>query len=88
MYILIESKHTSRGTLPSIEDIKDGLIKMVLFTNLKDVRVDEKVYFPKAILKLSTASGFLFSNLTKRQKEIYNLLDKEAEINGFKVVYI
>lgn len=85
---LIEAKHTSRGALPSIEDIKEGLIKMVLYTNLKDVRVGGQVYFPKAILKLSTANGFLSSNLTKRQKEIYDLLDKEAEFNGFKVIYI
>ena len=33
---IIEGKHSS-VVFPSIADIKDGLIKMILFTNLEDV---------------------------------------------------
>jgi len=32
---LIEGKHSKQSPVPSLEDIKDGLIKMILFTNLK-----------------------------------------------------
>jgi len=39
---LIESKHTKSGWLPSIGDIKDGLLKMILFCNLTEVKVDGK----------------------------------------------
>ena len=39
---LIESKHTKSGWLPSIGDIKDGLLKMFLFSNLTDVKVNGK----------------------------------------------
>lgn len=84
---LVEAKHTLKGNLPSTEDIKDGLVKMILLTNLKDVRVDEQEYSSQAILRLSSANGFLLSRLNKRQKEIYDLLNKEAELNGFRIIY-
>ncbi|TAE07597.1 MAG: hypothetical protein EAZ95_18250, partial [Bacteroidetes bacterium] len=32
---LIEGKHTKSGLLPSLGDIKDGLLKMILYANLK-----------------------------------------------------
>ena len=39
---LIESKHSKSGWLPSIGDIKDGLLKMILFSNLACVKVNGK----------------------------------------------
>lgn len=33
-YVIQESKHTSKGSLPAVADIKDGLFKLILFTNL------------------------------------------------------
>jgi len=41
---LIEGKHTKDKNLPSLNDIKDGLLKMILFTNLEDVKVGNKDY--------------------------------------------
>ena len=82
---LIEGKHSKNGHLPSLDDIKDGLLKMILFTNLEDVKINNKDYNPKSILKLSVEYGFNRSNLNKTQKEILNLLNREAKQNGFKV---
>lgn len=85
---LIEAKHTSHGKLPSIDDIKDGLVKMHLFTNLKEVKIGDKEYHPNPILKLSVADGFSKVRLNEKQKMICSLLDKEAKTNGFSVIYI
>jgi hypothetical protein len=85
---LIEGKHSKSANIPSLEDIKDGLIKMVLFTSLKEVKIDEHEYNPQAILKLTTKNRFNLKQLNKTQINIYNLLKREAEINGFKVEYL
>lgn len=41
---LIEAKHSRGGMLPSTGDIKDALIKMILFTNLHDVKLNGQSY--------------------------------------------
>ena len=82
---LIEGKHTKRANFPSIEDIKDGLLKMILFKNLKDVKIDDKKYIPIPVLKLTVEKGFKIENLNKSQKEILKVLQKEAKINGFEI---
>ena len=40
--IIQESKNSSKGKLPSEDDIKDGLFKLILFANMEEVAVDEK----------------------------------------------
>jgi hypothetical protein len=82
---LIEGKHSKNNSLPSLEDIKDGLLKMILFTNLEDVKIDSKKYNPVAVLKLTVENHFDFKNLSKTQREILELLNKEAKINGFLI---
>lgn len=83
---LIEAKHSRTNTLPSLEDIKDGLLRMFLFTNLKDLKIDSKNYRPTPVLKLTVEDGFNANNLSKSQKETLELLKKEAKTNGFRVV--
>ena len=83
---LIEGKHTVTNSLPSSGDIKDGLLKMILFTNLENVKIAEKDYNPIPILKLTTGTGFNISSLNNSQNEMLNLLKKEAESNGFRVL--
>jgi len=51
---LIEAKHSKSTILPSKGDIKDGLIKMILYTNLKDVYADGKTVKIQPILKLTS----------------------------------
>jgi hypothetical protein len=56
---IIEAKHTKNGILPSIDDIKEGFIKMILFTNLKDVSVDGIQLNPVPVLKLTAGNTAL-----------------------------
>jgi len=84
--ILIEGKHTKSANLPSLDDIKDGLLKMILFTNLKNVKMDNKNYSPLPILKLTTENKFKIDLLNEPQKKVLILLKKEAEVNGFKIL--
>lgn len=82
---LIESKHTSKGLLPSEEDIKDGLLKMVLYTNLKNVMYEGREYNDVPILRLTTRSKFRKELLPKSKLEMLEALEKEAEYNGFMI---
>lgn len=86
--LLIECKHSRNSMLPSLDDIKDGLIKMALFTNLTNVVIDGKKYFPEPILKLTSKIGFNIDKLKKPKKEIVEILKEESEANEFKVEYL
>jgi len=81
---LIEGKHSKGKELPSLEDIKDGLLKMILFTNLENVQIEGKNYNPVPILKLTTAKGFDTAHF--ENTKIINLLKDEAKINLFKIL--
>jgi len=92
---LIESKHSNNTTLPSIGDIKDGLLKMILYTNLKNVMINDCNYTTIPVLKLTSSklTSDIFESdietnmlLNKRQKEILKKLFKEANENDFKVI--
>ena len=82
---LIEGKHSKNGSLPSLEDIKDGLLKMILFTNLEDVKIDNKKYNSVAVLKLTVDGHFSKNNLSNSQKEALIVLRKEAMANHFEL---
>lgn len=82
---LIESKHSKENIIPSLDDIKDGLIKMILFTNLKEIKIGDKLYHHKSILKL-TSNKFSSDKLNSSQKEILQSLKKEAKENNFQVL--
>ncbi len=83
---LIEGKHSKQSIIPSLEDIKDGLLKMILFTNLKEIKIDEKEYNPVAVLKLTSNIKFVKEKLKHSQIESLRLLNREAKENGFKVI--
>jgi hypothetical protein len=82
---LIEGKHSKTNLLPSLEDIKDGLLKMILFTNLDDLKINGEKYKPVAVLKLTTEKHFNKNSLSFSQKKILKLLLEEAKINNFRV---
>ena len=98
---LIEAKHSSRAKLPSQSDIKDGLLKMILYSNLKNVRVGEieKKYKPVLRLTSNKLKGEISSEsanedfekfcrenlLTKKQKEFIGEVFNEARQNRFVV---
>ncbi len=99
---LIEAKHSKGSLLPSIGDIKDGLLKMILYTNLKEVMVKGTGYQAIPVLKLTSAKlGNKFSTISKnkdvddffnrnpftiKQKETIKKLLIEARENNFQVI--
>lgn len=82
---LIEGKHSKMHSLPSQSDIKDALLKMILFTNLKEVMVDNKTYNPILVLKLTVESGFQQENMSTSERDFLQGLKKEAEENNFQL---
>jgi hypothetical protein len=97
---LIEGKHTKRGLLPSKSDIKDGLLKMILYSNLSDTFI-ENSYQTLPVLELTSTKikGTIDSNDTVMKVEKFindntfsdsqinfiNRLLSEAKINNFTV---
>ncbi|MGB9721567.1 MAG: hypothetical protein ACPL28_08830 [bacterium] len=83
---LIEGKHSKQSVIPSLEDIKDGLVKMILFTNLREVKIEGTEYTPISQLKLTSNIKFSRESLRKSQADTLRLLKKEAEENDFQVL--
>jgi hypothetical protein len=79
---IIEGKHTKEGGLPSLNDIKDGLIKMILYSNFKDVSINSKIYLSKPVLKLTTGRA---ASISADKRKIVELLLKESQINNFNI---
>ncbi len=52
---LIEAKHSQRVKLPSRNDIKDGLVKMMIYTNLRNVKVGAKPLDYKVQIRLTSS---------------------------------
>jgi len=78
---LVEGKHSSTK-LPSTEDIKDGLVKMILFSNLKGVRIDSKEYESIAVLKLTSGK----EDIVTQNEGMLDKLKEEAKHNKFQVI--
>lgn len=53
VYIIQESKNSIAGFLPSLSDIKDGLFKLILYSNLDTLRLDSKPVSFGSCLKLT-----------------------------------
>nr|MDO8082984.1 hypothetical protein [Candidatus Freyarchaeota archaeon] len=83
---LIEGKHTRVARLPSLGGIKDGLLRMMIYTNLKNVTINGKRYSHTPILKLTTEEGFNIESLSDKQRETLEILVKEANANGFRLL--
>jgi VWFA-related protein len=66
---LIEAKHSSRAKLPGKNDIKDGLVKMMLYTNLQNVKLGAKPLVCKAQIRL-TSSKLVGSITSEMSDEI------------------
>lgn len=82
---LVEAKHCkNRNKLPAKDDIKDALLKMILYTNLCEVHCNGTPVSTFPCLKL-TNSNSNFSQLSGPEKRIIDLLYKEAEVNHFNV---
>jgi len=95
---LIEAKHSKSAILPSMNDIKDGLLKMILYTNLKEVQINNQQYEVKPTLLLTStklktdidsyANSQEIEHFCKEYKLnsiLINKLFDEAKINNFIV---
>ena len=93
---LCESKHSKNAFLPSSDDIKDGLLKLMLYNNIDSLQ-DYKKFKP--ILRLTSSllkdciklpsdnlESFLQNNaFTKAQSKILQDLNIESKINNFEI---
>jgi hypothetical protein len=98
---LIEKKHSEKADLPSIADIKDGLVKMMLYTNFSQVVVSDKHLSHYPTLGLTSkhiegychnhsaeselASFFSLNNFAKNKVETVRDLFKEGVENNILV---
>lgn len=96
---IIESKYSNSNKLPSKSDIRDGLLKMVLYSNLDKVFIINDLYNLTPVLKLVSSSikntidnksskkkmdEFIASNSFKEnEKKSITTLLKEANENNF-----
>ncbi|MBC8183108.1 hypothetical protein H8E88_18550 [candidate division KSB1 bacterium] len=99
---LIESKHSKNSKLPSLGDIKDGLLKMILYCNLTNVTIDNKKYVAKPVLKLTSehlkgciksndkiddiSIFFERNNFNTKQKKLVEKLFLESHENDFTIL--
>ncbi len=99
---LIEGKHSANSKLPSIGDIKDGLLKMILYCNLTNIFIGDISFKVVPTLKLTSSnlSGMLTSNDSERERhlffnnnqfnnsqiELVESLLKESTINNFEII--
>ena len=82
--LLIEGKSTRENRLPSLADIKDALLKMIVYTNLRNVLLDGRKVSVTPALLLTTgpdlSPGILSSD------EVFRSLKQEAVANGFQIL--
>ncbi len=79
---LIEGKHTKDSDLPSLGDIKDGFLKLMLYTNLEDVQINGKNFNTIPVLKLTseTITGSIKS--TSSEEDIESFLSENSYTKG------
>ncbi len=92
--ILIESKHSKNKIFPSIEDVKDALLKIMLYKSISKLEVNSNQFPFSVALKLTTEKKDApisleeaVKKLKGRYKEFYEGLLEEASINDFRIYY-
>ena len=103
-FFLIEKKNTDTKPLPSMDDVLDSFIKMTLFVNIDELKLNNEVLIPQAMVGLSATSinGFMHSNMidndikaficnnrfTDKNKETLWVAIQEARTNKFGVFVV
>ncbi|MBW4476426.1 MAG: hypothetical protein KME54_06015 [Tolypothrix brevis GSE-NOS-MK-07-07A] len=93
IFTIQESKNVTKGQFPSEDDIKDGLFKLILFSNLESLFLgDTQVEFRTQLKITGSIKGYLelpndittlenfcqSNNLSKRKRQLINLLNLET----------
>jgi hypothetical protein len=84
---LIESKHTKNALLPSKSDIKDGLLKLILYCNFATMRVDAHAYKALPVLKLTSAK-LKTAIASNHNTELINIFFEQNEFKENQQVFI
>ncbi len=82
---LIEAKNSGNKRLPTLINIKDGLFKMMLFTNIKNAAVGDIPLTPHAVLKLTSDLSYSKHDMSNNEIRICEKLNEEAKLNGFSI---
>lgn len=96
---LIECKYSKNSLLPSKSDIKDGLLKMIMYSNLSDTKLNGKKMNCEPVLELTSKklkgkinsntstkvmnTFFTQNNFTDAQRKFVTNLFKESKSNKF-----
>lgn len=99
---LIEAKHSNRAKFPSKNDIKDGLVKMMLYTNLTNIKIGKTPYNLRVQIRLTSnqlkgsiksdakdeeiEKFFSENNFALKDKEFFKKLFTEAQENKFTII--
>ncbi len=95
-FYLCESKHSKSALLPSSDDIKDGLLKLMLYNNIDSLqghtnftvvlRLTSSILQSGIKLPNNNIESFLQNNaFTKTQNKLLQDLNAEAKANNFAV---
>ncbi len=99
---LIEAKHSQRAKFPSKNDIKDGLLKLMIYTNLTNVKIGKLAFTPRVAIRLTSnqlkgsiksdaksealENFFTDNNFKLKDKEFFRKLFAEARENRFTII--
>ncbi len=79
-WIIQESKNTTAGVLPSLCDIKDGLFKLILYSNIDKLQIDKKSVKFATRLKLTSPLLKGEIQLPAKENQIQSYFDKNSRI--------
>lgn len=84
---LIEKKHSEHSLLPSTEDVKDGFLKMILFSNLSKVEINSHTleYLPVLGLTSKLFTGHLDNFSSTIVDENIQRIFNEGKKNKFLI---
>jgi hypothetical protein len=71
LLILMEKKNSKKAKYPNISDIKDGFVKLMLFTNLADIRIGSECYKNRSALGLTSSvfKGYCHNQMSDEEIE-------------------
>lgn len=84
---LIESKHSSKSKIPSTDDIKDGLLKLMLYNNLDEIITTSGNKKKNVFLRLTSSSLICNIKLPATDKEINIFLDRNELFKKEKLIH-
>jgi len=88
---IIEKKHSKKDKIPSLNDIKDGFVKMMLFTNLSKAKILNKEFVPVPVIGLTSEKfqGYCHSRMSEEDilKVLNNNNFNSNQINKINSIF-